>query len=87
MRERSGMADFGEDIERGQVVALYWLEGAQGREWQTLSGGTTIGYRRLDRFPSQPVRRVRLHIEDAVARPRPVRVALYAGDGSPEHRP
>jgi len=79
-----GMADFGEDIEHGQVIARYRLEGARGREWQTLSRGTTIGYRRLDRFPSQPVRRVRLHIEDAVAPPRPVRVALYAGDGSPQ---
>jgi alpha-L-fucosidase len=77
-----GMADLGEDIEHGQVVARYRLEGARDREWRTLSRGTTIGYRRLDRFPSQPVRRVRFHIEDAVAPPRPVRVGLYAGDGS-----
>jgi alpha-L-fucosidase len=78
---RVGIAGLGEDIEHGQVIAGYRLEGASGGQWQTLSRGTTIGFRRLDRFRSQPVRRVRLHIEDAVASPRPVRVALYAGEG------
>jgi alpha-L-fucosidase len=78
---RVGIADLREDVEHGQAIAGYRLEGASGGEWQTLSRGTTIGLRRLDRFGPQTVRRVRLHVEDAVEPPRPVRIALYAGEG------
>jgi alpha-L-fucosidase len=79
---RIGRADLCEDVEQyGQVIARYRLEGANGGGWRTLSRGTTIGFRRLDRFAPHTVRRVRLHIEDAVEPPRPVRIALYAGAG------
>jgi hypothetical protein len=44
-----------------------------------LSQGTTIGYRKLDRFDPVRVERVRLTIQDAVARPRPVELALFSG--------
>jgi alpha-L-fucosidase len=74
-----GIADLREDIERGQVVARYVLEGSDGGAWQVLSRGTTIGFRKLDRFGPLAVRRVRLRIEDAVAAPRPVGLRLYAG--------
>ena len=73
-----GIADLREDVSRGQVVARYTLEGADAGAWQTLARGTTIGYRKLDRFTPVTVRRVRLSIEDAVAAPLPVRIALYA---------
>jgi alpha-L-fucosidase len=73
-----GISDLREDVSHGQLVARYRLEGTAGDAWQTLARGTTIGFRKLDRFPPVPVRRVRLVIEDAVATPRPVRIALYA---------
>jgi hypothetical protein len=44
-----------------------------------LARGTTIGFRKLDRFEPTVVRRVRLSIQTVDA-PRPVRVALYAGE-------
>jgi hypothetical protein len=69
-----------EEIEHGQVVGRYLLEGSDGGPWQTLSRGTTIGCRKLDQFAPQSVRRVRLIVEDAVAAPRPVRIGLYTGD-------
>lgn len=72
-----GIADLREDIERGQVVARYQLEGSDGGAWRTLARGTTIGFRKLDRFDPVPVRRVRVTIEDAVDPPRPVRLGLY----------
>jgi alpha-L-fucosidase len=75
-----GIADLGEDVEHGQVIAGYRLEGTLGGDWRTLSRGPTIGFRRLDRFPPQTVRGIRLHIEDAVDTPRPVRIALFAGE-------
>jgi len=73
------IADLREDIERGQVVARYVLEGSDGGTWRVLSRGTTIGCRKLDRFGPVAVRRVRLRIEDAVAAPPPVGLRLYAG--------
>lgn len=73
------MADMREQIEHGQSVARYALEGSiDGTNWRTLSTGTTIGYRKLDRFASKTVRHVRLTISDAVGTPRPVSIGLYA---------
>jgi alpha-L-fucosidase len=74
-----GVADLGEDITRGQIVARYRLDGDVDNDWRPLTGGTTIGYRRINRFEPAEVRRVRLTIEDAIAEPQPVRVALYEG--------
>jgi alpha-L-fucosidase len=71
------IADLREDITRGQLVARYTLERSDGGAWQTLSSGTTIGYRKLDRFAPERVRRIRLHIEDALAAPNVVSVGLY----------
>jgi alpha-L-fucosidase len=75
-----GIADLREDIARGQAVARYVLEGSDGGLWRVLSRGTTIGFRKLDRFGPVAVRRVRLRIEDAVAPPRPVGLRLYSGN-------
>jgi len=72
-----GIADLREDIEHGQLVARYVVEGHADGEWQPLSRGTTIGHRKLDRFEAATVGRVRLTIEDAVDTPRPVRLRLY----------
>lgn len=77
----AGIADLREDITRGQCVARYTLEGLGDDGWTTLSRGTTIGYRKLDRFPPVRVRRVRLTVEDAVAAPRPIRIGLYSPPG------
>ncbi|HEV8150957.1 MAG TPA: alpha-L-fucosidase, partial [Gemmatimonadales bacterium] len=52
-----GLADLREDIEQGQLIARYVLEGSDGGPWQTLSRGSTIGYRKLDRFEPVAVRR------------------------------
>ncbi len=73
------VSDSREDVARGQVVARYSLEGSDGGPWRPLAHGSTIGYRKLDRFAATEVRRVRLLIEDAVDTPRPVTVSLYAG--------
>jgi alpha-L-fucosidase len=73
------IVDLAEDIAHGQVVARYLVEGFDGTAWRTLSRGTTIGYRKLDRFAPTTVQRVRLTIEDAVDTPRPVTLRLFAG--------
>jgi alpha-L-fucosidase len=76
---RVGLADLREDIAQGQRVARYALEGSDGGPWDVLSRGTTIGYRKLDRFGLAMVRRVRLRIEDAVDKILPVTLRLYRG--------
>jgi alpha-L-fucosidase len=73
------MARLSEDITRGQAVASYTLDGLSDAGWSVLARGTTIGYCKLEKFAASDISRVRLTINDAVARPSPVRVALYTG--------
>ncbi len=75
-----GLARLEEDIARGQAVARYVIQGRVGSAWQELARGTTIGHRKLDRFPAIAVRHVRVVIEEAVVPPRPLRIGLYAGE-------
>ncbi len=54
-----------EDIRLGQRVRAFALEAWDGHNWQRIAAGTTIGYKRLLRFPATTTRRVRLLIEDS----------------------
>ena len=74
------IADLREDITRGQLIASYSLEGRAADAWVPLSRGTTVGYRKLDRFEPTPINRIRLTIEDAIATPTAERltVGLYS---------
>ena len=74
-----GMARLEEDIAHGQCIARYTILGAVNERWRPLARGTTIGYRKLERFEPTVVRRVRVVVEEAVADPRPLRIGLYAG--------
>lgn len=75
--ETISVADLRENIARGQSVSRYTLEGLVGNDWRALSRGTTIGYRKLDRFEPISVAAVRLTIEEAIGEPGPVEIALY----------
>jgi alpha-L-fucosidase len=77
--QRVGVVELSEQIESGQAVAKYRVEGHDGTRWLPLATGGTIGYKKLDRIRSVRVRRLRVTIEDAVEPPRPVRLAAYAG--------
>ena len=55
------------------------LEGRVGGAWRSLARGLTVGYRKLDRFESLPVRHLRLHLEDLRGKPPNLRVSLYGG--------
>jgi alpha-L-fucosidase len=57
------IADLAEDITTGQVVSRYRLQGTTSTSWQDLAVGTTIGYRKLDRFAPVRLRRVRLTLD------------------------
>jgi alpha-L-fucosidase len=73
-----------EDITRGQAVARYDVTGSDGvREfslggpWRSLSRGTTIGYRKLDRFPPVQARHVRVIVQEALRPPRNLTLQLF----------
>jgi len=74
--EEVSIVSLREDITRGQAVARYEVTGSDGvRElslggpWQSLSRGTTIGYRKLDRVAPVRVRQVRVIVQESL---RPV---------------
>lgn len=72
------ISDVGEDINDGQLVEEYFVEGFDGTLWHPLANGTTIGYRRLDRFPPIRVRHMRIRMPRALARPHKVRLHFYS---------
>jgi alpha-L-fucosidase len=74
----ASIAALREDIEQGQNVERYLIEGADEGGWSIIGGGTTIGYCKLDRFAPANVRRIRLTIECLDA-PREVSVSLFEG--------
>ena len=67
-----------ENIAVGQTVVRYALYGADnGGAWRELARGSTIGYAKLDRFPSTRVSRLKLVIEDAIEAPDQIGIAAY----------
>jgi alpha-L-fucosidase len=58
-----------ECIREGQRVEKFVLQGWDGEFWTTFAHGTTIGYKRLLRFPAVRAQRIRLLITKARASP------------------
>ena len=72
------IADLREDITRGQVVARYVVEGLTGAGWRELSSGTTIGYRKLDRFAPVTIQDVRVRVIESLEPGASVTLATFA---------
>jgi len=70
-------AALSEDITRGQAVARYTLHGMVAGTWRVLSRGTTIGYKKVDRFDPVTLSAARVQVDDAIGRAAPVRIALF----------
>ena len=73
------ITDLREHIAEGQVVSEYTVEGVPDRsaQYQVLSRGTTIGYRKLDRFPATRVRGLRLTVRTVAPLSQPLQVRVY----------
>jgi alpha-L-fucosidase len=54
-----------EAIEKGQRVEKFKVEALINHQWIDIANGTTIGYKRLLRFPTVESKRVRFTIEEA----------------------
>jgi alpha-L-fucosidase len=76
-RREFNVAMLGEPIRLGQRVKAYRLDAWTEAGWKTLSEGTTIGYKKLDRFDRVNTDRVRLSILDARACPLIDEIGLY----------
>ncbi len=69
-----------ESIWLGQRVESYHLEYWSGNAWKTIVSGTTIGYKRLDRFEKVTAGRVRFVVDKALASPVISSFSLYLSD-------
>jgi alpha-L-fucosidase len=74
------VAMLSEDIRKGQRVEKFYIEALSGDSWDTIVTGTTIGYKRLIRFPAVRADEIRLTIASSRARPYISTFALYNVD-------
>jgi alpha-L-fucosidase len=74
-----GFVRLSENIERGQTVAKYVVQGYDGAKWVDISSGTTIGYAKIDRITDTTVfRSVKVTVTEANAAPVAVQIEAYA---------
>ena len=66
-----------EYITLGQRIKLFNIEAWNGNDWNVISEGTTIGYKRVLRFPLVKTNKFRLNILEAKACPTISNVELY----------
>jgi alpha-L-fucosidase len=66
-----------EDIAKGQRVELFKAELLIGGQWIEIGRGTTIGYKRLLRFPATEAEKVRVTIESTRRTAEISRIGLY----------
>ncbi len=69
-----------EDISRGQRVEKFIIETLANKQWDTVATGTTIGYKRMIRFPEVKADEIRLTIVSSRATPHISTFALYHAD-------
>ena len=66
-----------EDIANGQRVESFTLEGLYDSQWQKIAEGTTIGYKRLLKFPDTSTDKIRITIGSTRSTARISEVGLY----------
>ena len=72
-----------EDIALGQRVEAYRIEAWDGQGWKSIAQGTTIGHKKLDRFPEVTAQKVRLIITQSRTTPLIRMFGLYNAPTSP----
>jgi alpha-L-fucosidase len=68
-----------EYIREGQRVERFHVDAWDGSAWRRLADGTTIGYKRLLRFPAVTASKVRLVIDESRLNPTISTFGLYKG--------
>ena len=76
---RIGVIELAEAIQNGQRVASHGVDALVAGRWQTISTGTTIGHKKLDRVPPMTVQGVRLRIASSIGAPQIATIAVWPG--------
>jgi alpha-L-fucosidase len=66
-----------EDISLGERVTEYVIEGFADGQWKELSRGTSIGHKKIDRFPPALCSKLRLRCTQSLAEPVIRKFAAY----------
>jgi alpha-L-fucosidase len=66
-----------ENITVGQRIEKFVLEYKDGQEWKKITEGTTVGYKRLLRFPKVTAKQLRLRIEASRLNPTIAEIGIY----------
>lgn len=66
-----------ENIRVGQRIEEFVLEVQEGTEWKEVAKGTTVGYKRLLRFPAVTARKIRLRILSSRLQPTLAEVGVF----------
>lgn len=74
-----------EDIAKGQRVESFKVEGLKNGIWKCLGEGTTVGYKRMLRFPDAEVDRLRVTVLSARRVANICNVAAYYADAVAEN--
>ncbi len=78
-RQTFNIAALREEIRLGQRVESFQLEAWDGEGWRFFARGTTVGYKRLLRFPDVTTHRIRLTITQSRLAPCLSSLALFWG--------
>jgi alpha-L-fucosidase len=70
-----------EQIALGQRVKKFSIAILKEGKYEAIASGTTIGYKRILRFPQVRTRKLRLVIEDAKASPAITNIEIYNAPG------
>ncbi len=68
-----------EDIKVGQRIEQFHLEAWDGKSWNTFTGGTTVGYKRILQFPTITAQKVKLVTDASRLEPAIMNFGLYNG--------
>lgn len=66
-----------EDISKGERIRKYKIEGFDGKKWITLCQGQSVGHKRIQKFNSIKVNRIRWVIEEEIASPVILNFSVY----------
>jgi hypothetical protein len=68
-----------EDIKVGQRIGKFHFEAWDGTAWKTFAGGTTVGHRRILRFPMQEALKIRFFVDESRGEPAIMNIGLFKG--------
>ena len=70
-----------EDITVGQRIEKFHFEAWNGKDWKPFARGTTVGHKRLLRFPELNTQRIRFVTEESRGAPAIMNIGLFNGPG------